>query len=368
MVAPGPPRTKPCARRARPGARERRGLDTRCEAECRAQKKEEIADLRQGPRFSMRSLLESRVRSWEGPGAGDPPPRALGSRAADRPLGSRARRRRAGIHAHDDPPPAPTAPTRVALVGAGFIADFHLEILAETPGVEVVAVCDADLRPGRGAWRGASACRAPWARPTSSAPTRPTWPTCSSRRRCTSRWRGACSSAGSASSSRSRWRSPAPRRARWASSRRRAGSPLGVNHNALHHPAFAAILARAKRGEIGRVEHVRACLSVPLRQLDARRLLALDVPDAAQHRLRAGRAPAGADPRAPRARAARRDHAALDARAATRPALPRPLAGGRRGRARHARSSTSPSGRPSRRARSRSSAATARSRPISSTT
>src|SRR5687768_1775263 len=77
----------------------------------------------------------------------EPPPRALGSPAApvDRPLGSRPEPARRHPRPTMTLPPAPTAPTRVALVGAGFIADFHLEILAETPGVEVVAVCDADL-------------------------------------------------------------------------------------------------------------------------------------------------------------------------------------------------------------------------------
>jgi predicted dehydrogenase/nucleoside-diphosphate-sugar epimerase len=44
---------------------------------------------------------------------------------------------------------------------------------------------------------------------------------------------------------------------------------LGVNHNAAFHPAFQRLLERLRSGEIGRVEHVRVCLSVPLRQLDA---------------------------------------------------------------------------------------------------
>ena len=37
------------------------------------------------------------------------------------------------------------APTRVAVVCAGFIADFHIEILQGTPGVELVSICDLDL-------------------------------------------------------------------------------------------------------------------------------------------------------------------------------------------------------------------------------
>ncbi len=42
-----------------------------------------------------------------------------------------------------------TGPTRVAMVGAGYIADYHLEVLAGRPdiqpNVQVVAVCDTDL-------------------------------------------------------------------------------------------------------------------------------------------------------------------------------------------------------------------------------
>jgi len=35
--------------------------------------------------------------------------------------------------------------TKVALLGAGFIADFHLEALRRVPGVSVVGVCDLSL-------------------------------------------------------------------------------------------------------------------------------------------------------------------------------------------------------------------------------
>ncbi|MBX3464655.1 MAG: Gfo/Idh/MocA family oxidoreductase, partial [Planctomycetes bacterium] len=38
--------------------------------------------------------------------------------------------------------PAPARRTRTALVGSGFIADVHLQVLRTLPGVEVVALCD----------------------------------------------------------------------------------------------------------------------------------------------------------------------------------------------------------------------------------
>ena len=45
--------------------------------------------------------------------------------------------------------------------------------------------------------------------------------------------------------------------------------PLAVNHNYVYHPSFQRMLDRIEEGEIGRVEHVQVTLSVPLRQLDA---------------------------------------------------------------------------------------------------
>ena len=47
------------------------------------------------------------------------------------------------------------------------------------------------------------------------------------------------------------------------------GLALGVNHNNVFHPSFTRMVKRIESGEIGRVEHVRVTLSVPLRQLDA---------------------------------------------------------------------------------------------------
>src|SRR3954463_13892550 len=57
-------------------------------------------------------------------------------------------------------PPAAKIPSatrkgnlRVALVGAGYVAQFHRDVLAETPGVNLVAVCDADAERARAAAR-----------------------------------------------------------------------------------------------------------------------------------------------------------------------------------------------------------------------
>jgi len=49
--------------------------------------------------------------------------------------------------------PPGEGPTRVALVGTGFIADIHLEALREVQGIEVVALCDVLLERARAAAR-----------------------------------------------------------------------------------------------------------------------------------------------------------------------------------------------------------------------
>jgi hypothetical protein len=40
-------------------------------------------------------------------------------------------------------------PVRVALIGAGFIADFHLDVLRELPGVQALALVDTDVERAR---------------------------------------------------------------------------------------------------------------------------------------------------------------------------------------------------------------------------
>jgi predicted dehydrogenase/nucleoside-diphosphate-sugar epimerase len=174
------------------------------------------------------------------------------------------------------PPPSASAPSgpsrrgaalRVAVVGAGFIADFHLEILRAIEGVELVAVCDADAARAQ-----ASAARHRVPRAVRSLAELqgvadiahvlvPPTLHFSVAKELLERGLGVFVEKPLALSS-------ADARALQALARER-GLTLGVNHNALHHPSFAALLERVRSGAIGRVEHVRATLSVPLRQLDA---------------------------------------------------------------------------------------------------
>ena len=163
-----------------------------------------------------------------------------------------------------------TGPTRVAMVGAGYIADYHLEVLAgqSDAQVQVVAVCDTDR--GR-AERAAARFQVPHAVDSVDAladlgvqvahvlvpPDLHVLVT----RRLLALGIGALVEKPLALSE-----SEARALQRQADER---GLPLAVNHNNVYHPAFARLQERIAAGRIGRVEHVRVCLSVPLAQLES---------------------------------------------------------------------------------------------------
>ena len=192
----------------------------------------------------------------------DPAPRLTPSSASrvgpsDAPTASKSRATR-----------APGQALAVAVVGTGFIADFHLEILARTPGVEVVATCDADLHKAASAARRfglphavASIEELPALGVHMAHVLVPPAAHLAVTRRLLELGIGAFVEKPLSTSSREARELHELAQAR--------GLVLGVNHNAVFHPAFQNILQRVRSGEIGRVEHVRVCLSVPLRQLDA---------------------------------------------------------------------------------------------------
>lgn len=157
---------------------------------------------------------------------------------------------------------------RVAIAGAGYIADFHAPIAAAQEGVEVVAIVDPDATRAR-----STAQRFGIARTAASieelASLRidvvhllvPPDVHVPLAKRCFELGMGVFLEKPAALSG-----DACRELARLAQER---GLPFGVNHNNLHHPAFARLLARVRAGEIGRVEHVQVTLSVPLAQLDA---------------------------------------------------------------------------------------------------
>lgn len=165
--------------------------------------------------------------------------------------------------------PQPThTPARVAVVGAGFIADFHLSVLTSIEGLSVVAVCDRDRTRAESL---AKRYGIPHAVERVDELQRlgvtiahvlvPPDLHVTLAKELLDLGIGLFVEKPLALSS-----GEARELARIA---RERGLALGVNHNNLHHPAFARLRGRVAAGEIGRVEHVQVTLSVPLMQLDA---------------------------------------------------------------------------------------------------
>lgn len=153
-------------------------------------------------------------------------------------------------------------------MGTGYIADFHLDVLSRSPEVEVVAVCDTvraraeaaaasygvpnvttDLDDLRGLEVEVAHLSVP---PDLHA---------SLARRLLESGVGVFVEKPLALSA-----AEVEELGALASER---NLPLAVNHNNVYHPAFARLMEQVRAGEIGRVDHVRVALSVPLRQLDA---------------------------------------------------------------------------------------------------
>ncbi|MDH3645629.1 MAG: Gfo/Idh/MocA family oxidoreductase [Gammaproteobacteria bacterium] len=161
-----------------------------------------------------------------------------------------------------------TGKTRVAVIGAGYIANFHLTALAETDDVELVAICDVSESRARQAAKGYDAVQVV----TDVARlaeldvhvahlTVPPDQHVSLTRELLTAGIGVFVEKPFALTS-----DDARDLAQLAKTR---GLPLAVNHNYLFRPVIERLFQRIDAGEIGRVEHVQATLSVPLRQLDA---------------------------------------------------------------------------------------------------
>ncbi|MBK7643801.1 MAG: NAD-dependent epimerase/dehydratase family protein [Planctomycetes bacterium] len=162
----------------------------------------------------------------------------------------------------------PSSRFRVALVGAGMIAEYHLTILRTLPFVELVAIVDRDLERAR---RLAARHGVPHAfaelvelselRIDVAHVLVPPDQHARLVRLLFDLSIGAYIEKPAALSS-----SEALELDRQARERE---LPLGAHHNNVFHPAFARLRARVEAGEIGRVEHVQSTWNLPLAQLDA---------------------------------------------------------------------------------------------------
>lgn len=160
-------------------------------------------------------------------------------------------------------------PTRVALVGTGYIADTHLEALRLVPEVEVVALCDVALA------RAESAARRHGIAAAVATPGELAAHAVDVVHLCVppdlhARLARECLELGFSVLVEKPLALEARAAAELFELARARGLALGANHNACFHPAFRRLLARVESGAIGRVEHVDVHLAVPLRQLEAR--------------------------------------------------------------------------------------------------
>ena len=157
---------------------------------------------------------------------------------------------------------------KVAIVGAGFIADFHLAILAGVPGVEIAVLVDTDRSRAEALARRFRVPRVATSIDELAGSgvdvahllVPPDLHVALTKKLLDLGIGAFVEKPVALTGDEAR---DLQRHAR------ERGLPLGVNHNNLHHPAFERVLTRVKQGEIGRVEHVQVTLSVPLMQLDA---------------------------------------------------------------------------------------------------
>jgi predicted dehydrogenase/nucleoside-diphosphate-sugar epimerase len=159
-------------------------------------------------------------------------------------------------------------PIRVAVVGAGYVARFHLEILRGLKGVEIAAVADVDrARAERVAHQFGvtqtvtSIEELPGLGVEVAHVLTPPDLHVPVTRRLLELGIGALVEKPVALD---------PEAARELGQLAlERGLPLGVNHNNLYQPAFARLLAEVRAGRIGRIEHVRISMAVPLAQFKA---------------------------------------------------------------------------------------------------
>ena len=159
-------------------------------------------------------------------------------------------------------------PTKVAVVGAGYIADYHLEILQKNQDVELTAICDLDPERARRAAerfgaRNSVTSMEELAKLGVQIAHVLVPPDLHARvgRELLELGIGVFLEKPFALTSKD-----GQALVELAKER---GLPIGVNHNNCFHPSFVRLRETLESGAIGRLEHVKVTLSVPLRQLDA---------------------------------------------------------------------------------------------------
>ena len=158
--------------------------------------------------------------------------------------------------------------TRVGILGAGFISDFHIRALKPLAGVQLAAVCDVDLARAQELGR-------KWGIPdtferiddlTASGVdvVHVLVPPALHAQAAIACLRGGCHvlvekpMATTVAECREMEAAAA-----------RYGRKLAVNHNLTFDPAFLRLVSEVRDRRLGALEHVTTCINVPLRQLTA---------------------------------------------------------------------------------------------------
>ncbi len=166
------------------------------------------------------------------------------------------------------PPRRPRERTRAAIVGAGYIADYHLACLAGNATVEVAAIVDPDPARAEALARRygvPKVCTSIQELPheridVAHLLTPPDTHVALATQLLEMGISVFCEKPLALSAADAR---------QLAARAQELGLVVGANHNNVHHPSFTRMLERIRAGEIGHVEHVQCTLSVPLAQLDA---------------------------------------------------------------------------------------------------
>ncbi|MEE9355081.1 MAG: Gfo/Idh/MocA family oxidoreductase [Methylococcaceae bacterium] len=158
--------------------------------------------------------------------------------------------------------------TKVAVVGAGFIAEYHLEILQQIKTVNVVAVVDSQEQLADDLARkfsvpssfGSIEKMLEAVKPDVAHILVPPHVHATVARELISKGIGVFVEKPLATDLKTCQA--------LVQLAHKNGVVLGVNHNNLFHPSFVSLQQTVESGKIGRLQHVFACLNVPLRQLD----------------------------------------------------------------------------------------------------
>ncbi len=159
--------------------------------------------------------------------------------------------------------------SRVAILGAGFISDFHVRALQQLDCVELVAICDADAAKAQTVARtwniaGAFSNAETMIREARVDAVHILVPPSMHATTAVS-----CLEAGCDVFLEKPMAVSTAECEKISNAAERTGHIVGVNYNAIFQPAFGRAVKMIRDRRIGRVQHVTAFLNVPLRQLNA---------------------------------------------------------------------------------------------------